>query len=125
MKKGIYIASKIKHGEKWKKLREKGLDISSTWINESGVGETKDFTDLWIRCINEVSSSKALILYREPHEELKGAWVEVGAAIVSNIPIFAVGIHDFTIKYHPKIVLCQTLDEAIFHATNRCKNETI
>jgi len=101
MRDGIYIASKTKHAPRWRFLRDKvGEPIISTWIDEAGEGETSDFHDLWHRCLTEAAGCRVLIAYREPGEVLKGGWVEIGAALSSGVPVFAVGLEEFTIaKY--------------------------
>lgn len=109
----IYIASKTIHGNKWKELREKGLPIISTWIDECGIGETKDWLDLWERCIKEASEADLLIVYREPNEILKGAWVEVGAALARNKLVYAVNCEEFSIKNHRNVICFKTLEEVL------------
>ncbi|MBX5206736.1 hypothetical protein [Rhizobium sp. NZLR11] len=100
---GIYIASKTKHAERWRILRHLGEPIISTWIDEAGAGESSDLADLWRRCIAEASAAQVLILYREPEDVLKGGWVELGAALASGVPVFAVGIEEFTVSYDTRI----------------------
>ena len=51
----IYTASKSKHGPMWVNYKMLGNNIISTWIFESGAGETEDFSDLWVRCVKESS----------------------------------------------------------------------
>lgn len=104
MSKGIYIASKTKHAHRWRFLRDSvGEPIISTWIDEAGAGESSDLADLWRRCISESSNADLLILYREPDEVLKGGWVELGAALASGVPVFAIGIEEYTISHDPRI----------------------
>lgn len=103
-KSGIYIASKVKHAGDWRALRdEEKAPIISTWIDEAGEGESGDLADLWRRCIGEASSAGALVIYRLPDEVLKGAWVELGAALASGVPVFAVGLDGFTIAHDSRI----------------------
>lgn len=103
-RRGIYIASKTKHADRWRFLRDKvGEPIISTWIDEAGVGETEDFSDLWRRCILEASTAELLIIYRERDDVLKGGWVELGAALASGVPVFAVGIEEFSIAHDTRI----------------------
>ena len=109
----IYVASKTKHAPIWLSLREQGLPIISTWIDEAGPGESTDLSDLWIRCIREASSATALLIYNEPNDILKGGWVELGCALSNNIPVFAVGIENFTIANHPNISHFNKLEDAI------------
>lgn len=88
---GVYIASKTKHAAKWKALRDSGVPIISTWIDEAGEGETKSYEDLWRRCISEAMTAERFVIYAEPGEILKGALVEMGAAIAAGTPVFSVG----------------------------------
>lgn len=91
MKQKIYVASKTKHAPMWKQLRDEGFPIVSSWIDEAGLEETLDWNDLWSRCINEASTATTLIVYVLPGEILKGALVEVGAALSHNVPIIIIG----------------------------------
>lgn len=111
----IYMASKTRHATKWLKLRESGVDIISTWIDEAGPGQTKSFTDLWLRCINEVSMADRLIAYAEPGDELKGGLIEIGAALATGTPVYVVGEVEAlkTCKYHPLITLADSLEKAL------------
>jgi len=103
-KRGIFIASKTKHADRWRFLRDKiGEPIISTWIDEAGAGESNDLADLWRRCILEASTAELLILYREPEDVLKGGWVELGAALASGVTVFAVGVGEFTIAHDKRI----------------------
>ncbi len=95
---GIYIASKTRHAAFWRDLRAAGAPIISTWIDETGEGENADLNDLWERCITEVKGCETLIVYRESQDILKGAWVEIGAALAIGRPVYAVGLNDFTIS---------------------------
>jgi hypothetical protein len=89
--KTIYIASKTRHAVAWKQLRKQGYNIISTWIDESELGETKDFEDLANRCVKEASMADFLILYCEPGELLKGALLEAGASLGSDRVVIQVG----------------------------------
>lgn len=111
---GIYIASKTKHAERWRFLRDKlGEEIISTWIDEADDYATLDWPGLWRRCTSEASSAQVMILYREPSEELKGAWVELGAAMATGVPIFAIGIEDFNIAKDDRITHFRDMKSAI------------
>lgn len=117
MKNRIYIASKTKHAELWKALRDEGLPIISTWIDEAGSGETLDYAEFWTRCLSEIHRSTALILYHEDGETPKGSYIEVGAALVLEVPIFIVGNPPGTFVHHPGVMRCSTLLDAL-KATN-------
>ena len=112
----IYVASKTKHADLWKAMRAAGYPINSTWIDEAGVGETLDFNDLWTRCINEAAYCDALVVYREPDDVLKGAWVELGAALSHDRPVMAVGLRDFTIAKYDAIQHFDHINSAMMAA---------
>jgi len=87
----LYVASKAKYGETWQLLRDvQGWPIISTWIDEYKPGQTEDLSELWDRCVDEAMNADALLVYAESGETLKGALVEVGVAIGSSVPIYAV-----------------------------------
>ena len=109
----VYLASKTSHAPKWRMLRAAGLRVVSTWIDEAGVGETDDFSDLWSRCVAEAASADVLICYREPDEVLKGAFVEVGAAIATGTPVLAVGCDEFSFVNHPLVTCYATIEDAL------------
>ncbi|WP_411839681.1 hypothetical protein [Paracoccus sp. ME4] len=111
---GIYMASKaVAHGSRWQALRDEGWPIISTWIDESEVGATLDWPDLWDRCLSEVVSAEVCIVYMEPGEVLKGAWVEVGAALAAGVHVIGVGIDAFSIAKSGKIIMAGSLEEAL------------
>ena len=109
----IYTASKTVHAPKWRALRAEGWPINSTWIDEAGQGETECFTDLWRRCVSEAGSASAVLVYREPGEVLKGAFIEVGAALAKGVPVHAVGCGEFSFVNHELVTQHDTLDAAM------------
>lgn len=118
----IYIASKTVHAPRWRTLRDvEGLPINSTWIDEAGPGESKSLEDLWERCISEARSAHCLIAYREGDEVLKGALVEIGAALAAGKYVFLVGFieSNFSFKHHRRVVNCLTLNHALVKAAAR------
>lgn len=84
----VYVASRASVPERaamWRKLRSKGIPITSSWIDEDGAGETADFSDLWKRITTEIAQATALILYAQPGDfPLKGALIEAGIALGMN-----------------------------------------
>jgi hypothetical protein len=86
----LYIASKTKYAQDWITLRNSGWPIISTWIDEAGPGETNDFRDLWVRCISEARQATGLLVCGETVDLLKGALVEVGAALGNGVPVVMV-----------------------------------
>jgi hypothetical protein len=112
---GIYVASKTVHAPRWLDARAAGLPISSTWIDEAGVGDTSDWPDLWQRCIKEASHSAALVLYQEAGEALKGALVETGAALAGGARVYYVGngmTKQLSVVHHPRVLSCGSLAQA-------------
>ena len=119
-RRGFYVASKTTHAEMWRQRRAAGEPIISTWIDEAGQGETACFADLWTRCIGEAMFARAVILYHQHVDQpLKGALVEVGAALAAGVPVFVVSdaaplLGSFT--NHPLITVVQSLDAAFLRA---------
>lgn len=109
----IYTASKTRHAAKWRELRASGVPVNATWIDEAGVGETACFADLWCRCISEAASARIVLLYVEQGDNLKGALVEVGAALASGVPVHVVGPVNDSWLHHPLVRRFQTVEEAI------------
>lgn len=101
------------------------MEITSSWIDEAGEGETADFGSLWVRIFAEITSADALLLYAETDDfPLKGAIVEVGAAIAMGKPVFAIlpGVHleERTLRpvgswmAHPLVTRCDAITEVQF-----------
>ena len=117
---GLYTASKTKHAYIWKAWRAGGVPVVSTWIDEAGVGKTASFSDLWARCISEAANASDLLLYAEPGEVLKGALVELGAALANRVPVVIVGCQDsWSFRNHPLVTCLGSLVEARARFTNR------
>ncbi len=113
----IYIASKSEHGPKWREMRsllaEEGHEVISTWIDESGPGESADMTDLWVRCIREASSCDILIAVYYPGEVWKGAFLEIGAALAHGKLVYAIGRPPGSWVNHPLVTLAADIFDAI------------
>ena len=89
------------------------MPIVSTWIDESGEGETSDWPGLWDRCISEASTCAAMIVYVEEHEIHKGSLVEVGAALHAGVPVFWVGPEYSTAPRHRNVRRVATVESAL------------
>jgi nucleoside 2-deoxyribosyltransferase len=87
----IYTASKTKHAEKWRSLRDDGHRIVSTWIDEAEPGQTADYSELANRCLAEIAEADYVLLYCESEEILKGAIIEAGMALALGKPVRCVG----------------------------------
>jgi hypothetical protein len=112
---GIYISSKIAHASKWRDLA-KNLPIVSTWIHDPEDIAKIDWPDLWSRCIAEAAGAEVLVVYHEPGVTLKGAWIEVGAALAAGVPVLGVGIEDYTIGKSGFVRHFPDLDSALAEA---------
>ena len=113
----IYVASKTRHAQMWLDFRKDGFPISSTWIDEAEVGKTSDWSDLWVRCVKEAAQSAALVLYAEAGDLMKGALVEVGAALAMSRPVYAVGAPSNSSWFnHPLVTICSNIEEAMWLA---------
>lgn len=112
----VYVASKAKHGPMWIALKSEfsslGLMINSTWINESGTGQSGSLPDLWMRCISEARKADALIAYHEDGDQWKGAFVEIGAALAHAVPVFVVGNPPGSWVNHPWVYRASSIMDA-------------
>lgn len=113
---GIYFASKVQHAPRWQALRDSGVPTVSTWIDEAGEGQTLDYAELSMRAVAEIGRATALLLYCEPGEILKGALIEVGAALASGTPVMCVGQCESlsrVFRKHPLWTECDTVQAAL------------
>lgn len=89
--KTVYVASRASlpaRSAMWRQYRDAGVPIVSTWIDEAGEGETESFAELWDRILLEIKTADRLVLYAEQEDfPLKGAFIEVGAAIALGKPV--------------------------------------
>lgn len=108
----VYVASKSVHGPRWITMREHGAPFVSSWIDESGPGQTSDWADLTARCVREAAAADGLIVYAEPGEILKGALIEWGAALAAGKPVVYVGPkHKWTV--HPLVQTADSVEQAL------------
>jgi len=115
-KQRIAVASKTYHAPMWRKLRGKGLPVISTWIDEAGEGESASYKDLAERCLREVASADMLILFCKQGDILKGAMIEAGASLASNIPVYCVGESESLSRVfskHPLWFDVESIDRAL------------
>ncbi len=114
----IYTASRTKHAYRWRYLRSTGANIIATWIDEAGEGESPDLADLASRCVREAAECDAVILYVEPDDHIKGALIEVGAALAHGKPVYCVGTCPSispTFERHPLWRTASSIEEAKNH----------
>ncbi len=127
MKKGTYIASRASIPERslaWRKLREEGYIIVSTWIDEV---IATDLSSLWTRIEEEIESAERLVLYVEPEDfPLKGTLIEAGMALAKKVPVYIVApnvlIEEKTFRpigswiNHPLVKIVSTMEEALLNS---------
>ena len=112
---GIYVASKAKYAPNWLHYRAKGFEICSSWLDEYAPGATHDWSDLWQRAIREASKADVLVIYQSADDVMKGALVELGAALGANVPVFAIGLLDRA-AHHPLVKKFDNVDIAMSEA---------
>jgi len=113
----IYISSKVKHAWKWIELKKSGINVISTWIDEGYETEVSDLKDLCMRCIQEAFTCDALIVYAEEGDQLKGGFIELGAAMVDIYkPIYVVGPvlkKESCFMHNPRLIFVKDVQEAL------------
>jgi hypothetical protein len=120
----VYTASKVKHAHLWLGLREQGLQVVATWIDEAGEGQTTSYQELAERCVQEVKTADLVLLYCEPEELLKGALVEAGAALAFGKPVLCVGdcpSISRVFRSHPLWIALPTMDAALEEIRKRSR----
>lgn len=130
---GAYIASRASipaRSASWRRLREVGWIINSSWIDAISENEATDLSVLWVRIEAEIRCSERLILYVEPDDlPLKGAFVEVGMAIASGVKVYVVapGVNIDPVNRnplgswacHPNVRIVRDMEEALAGAARR------
>ena len=106
----IYTISKLYDVDIWKKFRAEGYPILSTWID---LDELYDYSKFWNNVLLEIAQCRAVVLYLQSPHTLKGGMIELGAALANNIPIFAVGVKNFSYCQHPNIEHCESVEHAM------------
>lgn len=80
----------------WRALRDEGVRITSTWIDESCLDEyysherqpAEFLSRLWNRITEEIAAADGLVLYAERDDfPLKGAFIEAGIALGMGKPV--------------------------------------
>lgn len=119
----VYIASKLKYAERFKKYREdwkaSGIDLHARWFDQAIIEQTsevppEDFHIFWLVDEEDVKVSSALIVYGEENDKLRGALIEAGIAIGQGMLVIVVGdCPDFgTWQYHPTVTRAGSLEHA-------------
>lgn len=86
--KGVYVASRASVPERpahWRQLREQGLRITSSWIDETSPA---CMGVLWQTIEQEIAASAGVLLYAETDDfPLRGALIECGLALGMGKPV--------------------------------------
>lgn len=112
----VYTASKPHHAPMWRAIRAAGLDIVATWIDFGDKSEVTDWTKLWVDCAAESALADVTLVYIEPGDELRGAYVEMGCALAAGKRVFFVNPNDVHVTdavHHPMVSIFGSLHEAI------------
>lgn len=127
----IYVASRASIPERsamWRRLRDDyGWQITSTWIDEAGEGETADFTELWDRIVREIAAARKLVFYAKAGDfPLKGAILEAGIALGMGKPVIVclpgVALEGRTFRplgswiKHRNVIRCDNLRDAMHYS---------
>ncbi len=118
----IYGASKVRHASLWLAAKQNGYNIISTWIYEAGAGQSKSLKELSERCIQEVKDSDVVIVFAEPNDKLKGAFIEMGVALAFYKPVFYVGELTGAFSHHPLVIKFKNADAALSSCTREVVN---
>lgn len=125
--KKLYVASRAsipQRGAMWRDMRAHGANIITSWIDESGVGETNDCSELWVRILKEINSCDRLVLYVKDEDfPIKGALIECGIALALNKEIHIV-LNDVKLEpvsyrplgswiKHPNVKIVESIWESV------------
>ena len=91
----FYTAGKIWHAPRFRQLRDElGFPVNARWIDLESDNPIVMFRKdlLWQMCLEDVTQSDFLLLYcGDESEEQRGALVEIGMALATGKPIYAIG----------------------------------
>lgn len=128
----VYIASNLRHYQKWLNLPSDSLSgclLVSTWprvvelVGILGDSDPKITRRAWIMNIEDISDCDFLVVYGEDGEKLRGALVECGVALAMKKPIVLCGDANWgTWINHPGVVpgASPTIEDA-----TRCGKEYV
>lgn len=118
----IYPSSKVKHAPMWRELQQKVPNVffNARWLKraekESELS-VDDMRHLWMECMQDISSSEALLLYAEDGDTLRGALVEVGMALAMGKPVVLAMdqkiMRDYGTWMHMDVTWTYSIEDAI------------
>lgn len=120
---GASRASEPKRVEMWKSLRQRGVNIISSWIDK--VGTPVKYDELWTIVAKEIQEADKVVLYVEMEDfPMKGALVEIGMALAlgKEVVIVCPGVEinqeDFrplgSWINHPLVSFEDNIEKAVF-----------
>ena len=113
----IYTASCLQHAAMWAELivspHWREFTWTATWPQAVLADEPEDehaAKNFWEKDIAEISTSDVVLLYCEPKDNLRGALVEVGAALGLDLRVMVVGDNQSlgTWIHHPRVYRAST-----------------
>lgn len=83
----IYVASRVFRVGMWRKLRDQGFPIISSWIDEPQPSK-KTNRELWRRNATDLRMANRCVIYVERADlPLKGVLFEAGACAIRGTPV--------------------------------------
>lgn len=109
----VYCASKSKHAPLWLEWKDKGVQVTSSWLAKFDQGRLSDQTGHWNTILNDIQNSDGVLFYSEPGEIQKGAIAEFGIGFALGKKLFYVGPIDdsVTLVEHGKVLHYPTLEK--------------
>src|SRR5260221_5839328 len=112
----VYTASKLRHAELWRALKWENVIWTARWpfIHVDKIPDTGGFAArFWEHDMQDVAKADLVLVYAEPEDKLRGALVEVGAALATGKKVIVIGEHEDygTWQFHPNVIRIARLDE--------------
>ncbi|AEG53145.1 nucleoside 2-deoxyribosyltransferase [Sinorhizobium meliloti] len=114
----IYTASKLRHAEWWRQLRQEWPEFD--WVSRWPVEHCGNIPDsdtfarwFWMQDIEDVSRCDVCVVFADGNDHLRGALVEAGAAIALHKTVIVVGAHEDygTWQWHSSVRRVKDFDE--------------
>lgn len=113
----IYIASKTKYADRWLRLRARGWPITCSWLTRFRDYDYNHLPDVAEQCIREASECDTLIVYAAFGDELRGAFMEAGAALACGKPIYLVNNKRWAGSSLPDLLTHPQIIQALLRGT--------
>lgn len=119
----VYCASPSSRAKMWREdlipsTFGGALHVVSTWHDnetfEANDQAPRACARYWELDFQQIRQSDVLLAYAELRDRPNGTLVEIGYAIAQEIPVYIVGNFEWgTWRYHPSVIHCPTLREAV------------